>query len=126
MNWLRNLVDDSTDGAIRILALMTKNQELSAIADRAGWRIDWAASVPRELTHYEIILCDRAPGWKETIRRIATAAPRSRAILVSPDSDDHLWQDVIDCGGYDVLTRPFQTDRVVRLIQFASAHRRPA
>ena len=121
MSWLK-----LAEPTIRILAIMPKNAELGAIANRSGWRIDWAASIPVELGRYEIILCERCRDWKDRIRQIAAAAPHGCVILVSAESDDHLWQDVIDCGGYDVLTKPFQPDRVMQLVQFAASHRKLA
>jgi DNA-binding response OmpR family regulator len=69
-----------------------------------------------------IVLFDRdLPGvdWREAVRKLANG--HSRVILASFVADDYLWEEVIHCGGYDVLAKPFRKDEVTHTIQFAWA-----
>ena len=69
-----------------------------------------------------IVLFDRdLPGanWRATVRRLASE--HSRVILASFVADDYLWEEVIHCGGYDVLAKPLREDEVIHMIQFAWA-----
>jgi DNA-binding NtrC family response regulator len=116
---------------LRILAVMPKDPDghiLAQIAARAKWYLEFARSYEsaRELAarhEFAIILCDRdlplVASWREAIPEFASLAPDSRIMLTSPVNDDHLWQEVIQRGGYDVLTKPFKEERVVRSINFA-------
>ncbi len=69
-----------------------------------------------------IVLLDRdLPGldWRQAVRKLASA--HSRVILASFVADDYLWEEVIHCGGYDVIAKPFREDELIHLIQFAWA-----
>ncbi len=133
MNWLTNIVQGiRTDShVVRVLALVPKDsdrQVLSEIAERSKWHLDFALSYESAVelirSHkFAVILCDRdlssAFNWREAVQKLAGLAPGSCVMLTSPVNDDVLWQEVIDRGGYDVLTKPFHEERVVRSVRFA-------
>jgi DNA-binding NtrC family response regulator len=114
----------------RILAVAMSIDDrvsLGWMGDEHNWKIRFTQS-PREAfalasRHpFEVILCDRAqPGypWREVMYRLAACSPQSCILLVSPVSDDHLWQSVLQHGGYDVLIRPLKESATVRTIQAA-------
>jgi FixJ family two-component response regulator len=56
-------------------------------------------------------------------RTLLAAAERQCIILVSPVTDDYLWQAVIELGGYDVLTKPFREEKVVTVVHAACLYR---
>jgi CheY-like chemotaxis protein len=71
---------------------------------------------------FELILCCHSqPGypWREVMDRLAERSPRSRILLVSPAKDDFLWCDVVQHGGYDVLTCPLRESDVVQSMNTA-------
>jgi DNA-binding NtrC family response regulator len=75
---------------------------------------------------FTIIVCDRdLPGldWRDSMQALVTAAPGSCILLASSVSDDYLWQEVIQRGGYDVLTKPFKDDTVAHSINQAAWYR---
>jgi DNA-binding NtrC family response regulator len=133
LTWLTNIVRDLTEPAntIRVLAAMhgdSDTRALTQIAGRAKWHVEFAFthdSAVEMARHQEFsaILYDRdlrlLQGWRDGFQTLAATAPASCLILVSPDKDDQLWQEVIQCGGYDVLTKPFQEKRVVRSVRAA-------
>jgi DNA-binding response OmpR family regulator len=114
----------------RILAVAMSIDDrvlLGWIGDEHNWKIRFTQS-PREAfalasRHpFEVILCDRTqPGypWREVMYRLAACSPQSCILLVSPVSDDDLWQSVLQHGGVDVLIRPLKESTTVRTIQAA-------
>ena len=44
--------------------------------------------------------------------RLFADAPRSCVLLVSPSNDEYLWREVIQHGGYDVVTHPLREESV--------------
>jgi DNA-binding NtrC family response regulator len=77
-----------------------------------------AAAVP-------MLLFDRdtaAGGWQESIRHLTRTHPNACVILLSNVSDQYLWDEMIQQGGFDVLTRPFKKDQVLSTFVFAYAH----
>ena len=69
-----------------------------------------------------IVLFDRdLPNvdWRQAIGTLANG--HCRVILASFVADDYLWEEVIHCGGYDVIAKPFRADEVIHMIQFAWA-----
>ena len=113
---------------LRILALSMPIDDcvsLRWMAEQHNWELRLTQS-PRDAfhlasqSHFEIILCDRnQPGypWREVMDRLAACSPRSCILLVSPASDDDLWQSVLQHGGYDVLLRPLRENSALHAIQ---------
>ena len=101
------------------------------LLERLGEQHNWSLRVadsPREgfrlasQSHFEVILCDRhQPGypWREVMDRLAKSSPRSCVLLVSPVKEDHLWSDVLEQGGYDILIRPLREGVVLHVIDAA-------
>jgi DNA-binding NtrC family response regulator len=132
MNWLKKLRHFD---AIRVLAVMGKDadaQALQEIADKANWHLGFAANYESALEHlqreeYSVILCDRdwmsdPMGWCAAVQKLVAASPHGCVILTSTVKDDRLWQELTELGGYDVLIKPFQPEKVTRSIEFAWSH----
>jgi DNA-binding NtrC family response regulator len=76
-----------------------------------------AAAVP-------MLLFDRdtADGcWQDAIRQLTRIHPSACVVLLSNVADQYLWDEVIQQGGFDVLTRPFKKDQVLSTFVFAYA-----
>jgi putative two-component system response regulator len=132
--------DDSPHGVplqseIRLLVISASAREQNAIrviAMRHGWKLLLADSVSSALTLLALepaalILCDRdLPDveWRDMFRTLLAAAEGQCVILVSPVTDDYLWQAVIEVGGYDVLSKPFQEEKVVTVVHGACLYRK--
>jgi|ERR1041385_6331385 DNA-binding NtrC family response regulator len=105
-------------------------RSLAAILDGTPWRLietDDRAEAVKTLHGIEvpIVLCDRdLPGspWQETIRTLIAARTNACVILVSNVADQYLWDEVVQRGGFDVLTRPFHKDQVLSMLDFAHTH----
>ena len=72
-----------------------------------------------------VILYDRDwpnADWRTTVQALASSPHRSCVILASRVADDYLWQELIRCGGYDLLAKPFRTDDVARALNLALSY----
>jgi DNA-binding NtrC family response regulator len=57
--------------------------------------------------------------WKDIIR-LALDLPAQPAVVVTrPAADDRFWGDVLNLGCYDLLTQPFDTREVQRILSLA-------
>lgn len=71
-----------------------------------------------------VVLYDRdLPGlpWHQTLRFLSSLRPAC-VVLVSRVSDSYLWEEVIQRGGFDVLTKPYRREELVRTLDFALKH----
>lgn len=69
-----------------------------------------------------VVLCDQAlsdGSWKDLLDEIASLPAPPVLIVTSRLADDHLWAEVMSCGGYDVLEKPFNQSELVRVISLA-------
>ncbi len=115
---------------LRVLLLSMSLEDrflMERLGKQQGWAL-WSLESPKEgfrlasKSGFDVILCDRnQPGypWREVLDRFSADAPRSCVVLISPLNDDYLWGEVIQHGGYDVVTRPLREESVLHVIQAA-------
>lgn len=111
-----------------MLALTTiyaDRELLQQICRDAGWKIYFARNLAEGLDYpANIVLFDRdltGVDWRDGIKQLAASPHPRRVILASFVVDDYLWDEVIHCGGYDVLPKPYRSQEVIHTIQFAWA-----
>jgi DNA-binding NtrC family response regulator len=83
-----------------------------------------ACSTANQLTA-PVILLDRdwpESEWRTTVQRLKASPHRACVILVSGVSDVYLWEEVIRRGGYEVLPKPLQADKVTRTLKLALSY----
>jgi hypothetical protein len=82
----------------------------------------WDAESVLATERIPIVICDRDTldiSWRDAFR-IFLASDRSRCVvLCSKADDDCFWQEVIRCGGYDVVPKPLREEKVVQTVNFA-------
>lgn len=69
-----------------------------------------------------VVLCERDlpdGSWKDIVERTAQAANPPSVIVSSRLADDNLWSEVLDSGGYNVLSKPFKESEVFRDVSLA-------
>lgn len=96
--------------------------DLISVAD-----VDNAARVLR-VNRGRIVLLDRdgaGAAWRTVLERLAESSRGASILLVSRVSDDYLWNEVIQAGGYDVVTKPFRKHELLTAIHFALRERQP-
>jgi DNA-binding response OmpR family regulator len=57
--------------------------------------------------------------WKDALAGLSRMAEPPRLIVSSRLADEFLWAEVLNLGGYDVLTKPFDPAEVFRVISLA-------
>lgn len=73
-----------------------------------------------------VILYDReTPGteWRRVVRELTSLPHRPSVILLSRILNQNLWQELIRCGGHDVLIKPLQSNNVAQTITLALSFR---
>lgn len=68
-----------------------------------------------------IVICDRDPSdaWRSTIRSLTKTRRDVCVIVLSSESNERLSDEVVRCGGFDMLTRPFERQQVLPMLLFA-------
>ena len=72
-----------------------------------------------------VVVCESSlpdGNWRSLLDRLAQSAGHPLLIVTSRQADDHLWAEVLNLGGYDVLPKPFDSSEVVRVIGSAWLH----
>jgi DNA-binding response OmpR family regulator len=60
--------------------------------------------------------------WQKMFDHLRRLARPPLLIVTSRTADEHLWAEVLNIGGYDVLAQPFERDEMVRVIASARRH----
>jgi FixJ family two-component response regulator len=145
-NWIRSMAEEGpvpTPGAPeesgQASALMPvllaserddDHQTLQALLQNTRWTVaralSWgdAASFCGRVIK-PVILVDRyfqGSDWRFTVSSMVNLESNSCLILLSDVSDQYLWNEVVQHGGFDVLARPFQRSEVLRTLEFAQRH----
>ena len=126
----RNRVRNSESGAITVLAVSVSETECSCVeqvASVSGWEKAFAGTCQEaeELLanrQFAVILVDRDlpnTDWRVAIEGLAKIAPESCSVLISAVNDEYLWREVIQRGGFDVISKPLKPDQLRRRIDDA-------
>jgi DNA-binding response OmpR family regulator len=70
-----------------------------------------------------VVLCDQtfADGdWRELLTDLQGERRMPPLIVSSRLADDRLWAEVLNLGGYDLLTKPFAEAEVSRVVRLAA------
>ncbi len=69
-----------------------------------------------------VVICEsRLPdgNWKDILSQIAILPDAPRLIVISREQDNRLWGEVLNMGGHDVLTTPFENNELIRVVNRA-------
>lgn len=75
---------------------------------------------------FPVVLCDdHLPDgtWLDIFNSIAASVDPPLLIVSSRVADAHLWAEVLNLGGFDVLAKPFRTPEVRHVVGAAFRHR---
>ena len=120
---------DERKAPLQVLAVTTFAGVVSALGELAaaeGWQLETCASVSEAVVLLaripaRVVLLDRdvsALGWRGALTALL-ASRESRVVLISPVTDDFLWDEVVRLGGYDVITRPLDAARTLSAVNLA-------
>lgn len=116
--------------APRILAMVRQGPDrllLQDLSRDAGWALTVSETTPavaseRQSDAPPIIIYDRDLSpchWGEMIRAMARKSPRPYVILLSPNADSNLWDELQRVGGSDILRTPINRDKMLRAVKRA-------
>ena len=117
-------------GPVSILAVSPAEEDhllLSHVFSHSNWKFDAVRTCAEALELLQrcgvaVVICaaELSDGtWKDLLARLAGPPVPPRLIVASRLADDSLWAEVLDCGGYDVLSVPFEPPEVIRVVSLA-------
>jgi DNA-binding NtrC family response regulator len=104
------------------------HSSMKAVALAESWQLISTETLESGLDviahrRFSIILLDRevyGSNWRGAIEHLTKAAPGSCILLVSAVNDEYLWREVVQHGGFDVISKPLNGDQLRRQIYHAS------
>lgn len=117
-----------------ILLLVSPHEEDHAFVGRVFGKSSWimlSATTSREALELmgrhtvAVVIAERRLGdgcWKTMWEKLSSAGVPPMLVVTSQDADNHLWGEVLNLGGYDVLAKPLDEEEVERVV--TSAERR--
>ncbi len=116
--------------ATMLLALSSRRED-HVFLKHAFRDTNWELREARTYRDALMILChDRMPvvicesclpdgNWKDILSQVAVLPDPPRLIVISREQDNRLWGEVLNMGGYDVLTTPFEENELIRVVNRA-------
>jgi DNA-binding response OmpR family regulator len=119
--------------AFNVVLSVSPNDEDCASLERifpSGWTVIASATVASALSVLReipipIVICDCeiAPvTWGEILDHISLLPDPPLLIVTSRLADERLWAEALNLGAWDVLTKPFDPDEVIRIVSVARQH----
>ena len=132
--WAQHRHAAATGNAPRVVAFIRPGQNqrlIEAASSEDGWTLTVSETLsdlaPAETARsavepVQIILFDRdlPPGnWRETVASLTRRSPRPYLILLSPNSDGNLWDELQRVGGSDILRTPINRESILQAVRRA-------
>jgi len=87
------------------------------------WNTTWSDAVETlRCRPISVVLCDRDlpdGGWKDLLELTSAMSSPPPVIVTARFANERLWAEVLSLNGYDVLTKPFDADEVIRTVGLA-------
>ena len=104
---------------------------LRHILHHEDWHIGHAGTVAEArdviATHRpSVVLCERElpdGTWKDLLYGDRSDPGAPLLLIMSRHADEHLWAEVLNLGGYDVLMKPLDRSEVARVVTMAWRYR---
>jgi len=109
-------------------------QRLTGIFQKAGWYLRSVPTISEALRHLRfayspVVISERDlpdGNWRSLLEDILSLPYPPYLIVSSRLADEHLWAEVLNLGGFDLLSTPFDRDEVQHVVGHAceSWHRK--
>ncbi len=117
-------------GSVRLLAILPgagDAEQLRGVVEQLDWSVSIAGTESQAMALLQgepitAVICDQDlpdEDWRDVITRIAALPHAPCVLLASRVMDQYLWNEVIQCRGYDVVSKPFQREELRRVLSFA-------
>jgi DNA-binding response OmpR family regulator len=118
---------------VKVLAILPSPEDrtcLTRILGHAHWNLHFAdrlehASALIDGLGAGVVISDCTlpdASWQDVLHELQQQPAEPPLIVVSRLADDRLWAEVLNLGGYDVLSTPFDTTEVTRSVGLAWRH----
>ena len=129
--------EEATDRGVRPTARiflvsqeMQDHIELRRLFESAGWQTRETYCCREAVTAIaeqdpDTVVCEaNLPdgSWKDLLKALSRRVNPPYLIVTSLLADEHLWAEVLNLGGYDVLAKPFDAEEVRRVVGLACEH----
>ena len=119
---------------LAVFGQVEDRRSLEPILSPCEWEVIWTRTSAEAVTAARrtaapIIVCDErfADGeWKELWNELGKLPCPPEFILASRLADERLWAELLNLGGYDLLTKPFRAEEVIRAVDGALRERQLA
>ena len=129
-DWLLRHMGKGAEARATLVAVFGKDEDrrsLEPILSPCEWEVIWTRTCAEAVTAgtrtaAPIIVCDErfADGeWKELWNELGKNPCPPEFILASRLADERLWAELLNLGGYNLLTKPFRPEEVIRTIHGA-------
>jgi DNA-binding response OmpR family regulator len=123
----RRQVDENDRIAILAVLIDRQDTDLQRVIAHTRWQMKVVHSVAEAVDAIStlpiaVVLCDRElddGDWLDVVRATDNVNPQPPTIVLSDRKDDHLWAEVLNRGGYDLLLRPLNAREVYSLVPMA-------
>jgi DNA-binding response OmpR family regulator len=73
---------------------------------------------PPSLLVAEYALSDGS--WRDILSALRRCSSDAAILVTSPIADDHMWAEILNVGGFDMILQPFDPEEVIRVSTCAS------
>lgn len=131
---IRNLPRATTsDRTVRVLGVSAHESDhirLRAIFSHSNWHIHQASNCREALdflrtNEIAVLVCEEElpdGNWKELLDSLVRLPESPLLVVTSDDARTSLWAEALNLGAYDVLSKPFDSTEVTRIISLAWLH----
>lgn len=115
--------------ALGVSSVSADQMALRSMFEGLQWQWDIVPSLEkaRQRMHHGatpgVVVCQHLlpdGDWKLLFQEVLALPRPPRFVVLSRLADEDLWMDVLNCGGYDLLSIPFYLPEVSRVLQSAA------
>jgi DNA-binding NtrC family response regulator len=122
---------EGSNERVSLLAVLpdpTDRDSLCGMIRHSNWTLDFAntyedaRAVLRGGAGRPIVTESCLPGgfgWRDLLQLTKAIQSEPPLIVTGKLADERLWAEVLNEGGYDVLTKPFEQEEVFRIVSYA-------
>jgi DNA-binding NtrC family response regulator len=129
-DWFFRRLGKGAEGRATLVAVFGQGEDrlsLEPILSPWEWEVIWTRTCAETVTAVRrtaapTIVCDEIfedGEWKELWNELKKDPCPPEFILASRLADERLWAELLNLGGYDLLTKPFRPEQVIRAIHGA-------
>jgi len=108
---------------VLVSAIEEDHRFLGRVFSQQGWMLHKTRSLESAM---DLLLCDPVPvviterdlplgNWKDVLAAIQQLPQVPMLIVTAQLADEYLWAEVLNLGGNDVLSQPFQVTELLRV-----------